>query len=341
VTPIDLMDTLVIAIREGHQLLIVGPPGIGKSDIIDQAAWLTQSDLIISHPAVEEPVDYKGMPAIIKGEDGREHAVFFPFGQLEDMITATKRTVVFFDDLGQAPVAVQAAVMQLLLARQVNGKKISDQVVFMAATNDRKHKAGVHGLLEPVKGRFTSIVNLETNLESWQSWAVKAHLSPQLISFIAFKPSYLSAFKPTADMTNSPTPRNIASVNKIITAPYPPHVVSELITGAVGEAFTAEFNAFRKVYMKLPDPKKVIADPENHPIPDPHKDPSVLYALCGAIGALASKATFDNIITFINRLPDEYSAFAFLYSINHHPRASSDNPTSFTKWANAHPDIIF
>ena len=66
----------------------------------------------------------------------------------------------FLDDLGQAPMSVQAAAMQLILARRINGFKISDKVIFMAATNRREDKAGVTGILEPVKSRFAWIVEL-------------------------------------------------------------------------------------------------------------------------------------------------------------------------------------
>lgn len=52
-------------------------------------------------------------------------------------MTATKLTACFIDDLGQATPAVQAAAMQLILALTLNGHRVSDQVVFVAATNRR------------------------------------------------------------------------------------------------------------------------------------------------------------------------------------------------------------
>ena len=99
-------------------------------------------DLIITHPVVEDPTDYKGMPAVVQG-DGGPTASFLPFGELNRMLSATVPTVVMMDDLGQAPPAVQAAVMQLILARQINGRRISDHVSFIAATNRREDRAEV------------------------------------------------------------------------------------------------------------------------------------------------------------------------------------------------------
>ncbi len=75
-------------------------------------------------------------------------------------MTATKLTACFIDDLGQATPAVQAAAMQLILARTLNGHRVSDHVVFIAATNRRTDRAGVSGILEPVKSRFATLVEL-------------------------------------------------------------------------------------------------------------------------------------------------------------------------------------
>ncbi len=52
-----------------------------------------------------------------------------------EVATRAMTPVCLLDDLGQAPPAVQAAAMQLLLARRVNGHAVSDHVTFLAATN--------------------------------------------------------------------------------------------------------------------------------------------------------------------------------------------------------------
>ncbi len=125
------------------------------------------------HPVVSDPTDFKGLPGIIG-----DKAEFLPFGDLRQMIEADKPTIVFLDDLGQAPAVVQAACMQLLLARQINGKKISGHIVFIAATNRREDRAGVTGILEPVKSRFKTILDLEVSADEWTEWAFKNNMPP-------------------------------------------------------------------------------------------------------------------------------------------------------------------
>ena len=100
------------------------------------------------------------MPFVTDGQ-----AEFLPFGDLRALIQADKDTVFFLDDLGQAPPTVQAAAMQLILARRINGHHVSDSVTFIAATNRKQDKAGVSGILEPVKSRFATRCTTTTK---WQ-----------------------------------------------------------------------------------------------------------------------------------------------------------------------------
>ena len=180
VKPSQLRTLLSHAIPAKMPVLICSGPGIGKSSIVEQACAEAEADCIIMHPVVSDPTDFKGMPWV---GDGR--ATFLPFGDLEQLIHAAKLTACFIDDLGQATPAVQAAAMQLILARTINGHRVSDQVVFIAATNRRTDRAGVSGILEPVKSRFATLVELTADLNDWCVWAVSAGIAPGGHCFLA------------------------------------------------------------------------------------------------------------------------------------------------------------
>src|SRR5438105_5983575 len=131
-SPKQLAQYLEIAVNNRFPVLIKGKPGIGKSDIVEQVQVKTGFEYILTHPVVSDHTDFKGLPFANKEFT---KADFLPYGDLHQMIHADKPTIVFLDDLGQAPISVQAACMQLLLARRINGHKISKHVTFVAATN--------------------------------------------------------------------------------------------------------------------------------------------------------------------------------------------------------------
>jgi hypothetical protein len=258
----------------------------------------------------------------------------------------TYATLAFLDDLGQAPPLVQGAAMQLLLARRINGHVVPNHVTFLAATNRREDRAAVSGILEPVKSRFLSIINLEVDVEDWILWAIKNKVSPIMRAFIRFRPELLFDFKPTGDMTNSPLPRTVAHVAKLYNDKYPPDAEYELYSGAAGEGFAIEFLAFAKIFRKMVNPKKVIIDPDSITIPS---DPAVLYALCGAAANLSDDSNMDKIVRFAERLGDgnnfedgiaksEFAVLLIRDSCNHDEECR--NTREYIEWQTKNPDIV-
>lgn len=300
----ELSIFLAAAIRDREPVLIQGPPGVGKSDAVDQAAKRAGADMILSHPAVSDPTDAKGLPWVIDGA-----ATFLPFGELHRAIHATKPTVWFLDDLGQASPAVQSSYMQLLLARCVNEHVISDQITFIAATNRRIDRAGVSGILEPVKSRFVSIVELAPDVDSWCSWALDHDVPPELIAFLRFKPDLLCAFVASNDLTNSPVPRTWSHAAKILKMGLPPSVLHKALAGAIGDGAATELLAFLRLYAQLPSIDQILLTPSTAPIPTA---PASLYAVASALAYRATKTNFDRIAQYATRLMDGHAEFAAL-----------------------------
>ena len=279
-------------------LLITGMPGCGKSDIVESVSASLSYDLLIEHPAVCDPTDYKGLPwGMASGT-----ATFLPFGNLATALNATRQTVWFFDDLGQASPAVQAACMQLFLARQINGKVLPDCITFIGATNRRIDRAGVSGILEPVKSRFVSIVELEPDIDSWSQWAFSNGIPATLIAFLRFRPELLAKFEATADLTNSPVPRTWAHLAKLEALNLPADIEAIAMAGAVGEGASLEYLTFRSMVKSLVNLDAILLNPDKAAIPT---KPSELYAVSVGLAARANETNFARIATYANRMVTE------------------------------------
>jgi len=294
IKPTQLRALLERTIPAHAPVLITGAPGIGKTMCVEQACAATGAQLVTMHPVVADPTDFKGLPWATDGG-----ATFLPFGELQQLINAQSLTACFLDDLGQAPPAVQAAAMQLILARRVNGHTVSDHVVFLAATNRRQDRAGVTGILEPVKSRFATIVELAPDVGDWRVWAASAGIRPELIAFLAFRPELLCDFKPTADMTNSPCPRTWAAVSRLLALGLPKDLQIPAIEGAVGEGAAVEFVAFMRVWQSMVSPDVVLTSPDTAPIPT---ETSALYAVSVAIADRVRAASMGRYCRYLERL---------------------------------------
>ncbi len=296
--PTQLSEFLSYAITARLPVLVTGAPGVGKSDIVAQAAEAAGAQLILSHPAVADPTDAKGLPWVAPGG---KTATFLPFGELARALDAVVPTVWFLDDLGQAPPSVQASFMQLLLARRVNGQVLPDCVTFLAATNRRTDRAGVSGVLEPVKSRFAAIVELEVDLDDWTQWAFSAGVPAELVAFMRFRPNLLCDFKPTSDLVNCPLPRTWAHAARLLALGMPAALQHQALIGAVGEGAAVEFGAFLHLYKELPAIDSIMADPDAADIPT---NPATLYAVVTALGMRADQKTFPVLARYAQRLTD-------------------------------------
>lgn len=329
----QLEQAISFAIKNRFPLLVKGKPGIGKSDIIEAGCKDAGADLILSHPVVSDPTDFKGLPYVNKA--GEAH--FLPFGDLNKLIKATAPTVFFLDDLGQAPAAVQAACMQLILARRINGFKVSDNVTFLAATNRREDKAGVAGLLEPVKSRFASIVELEVDTNDWCRWALhKGNMPVELVAFIRFRPELLDNFVPSKDIVNSPSPRTVAYIGKMQNAGIPTDLQFEMFKGAAGEGFAAEYCSFLNIYKNLPNIDQIFLSPDSVPVP---KEAAVLYAISGALASKITATNAENAFKYIERLPAEVGVACIKDTVTR--TKDITNTKAFAVWAADKGNLIF
>lgn len=319
--PSELATAISFAIENKFPVLVTGSPGIGKTDIIKQCCEKAGVDLIITHPVVSDPTDYKGLPFPVKGDgDVVDTATFLPYGDLVKCITADRPTVYFMDDMGQAPASVQASIMQLVLARSIGQHKVSDHVIFIAATNGRGDRAAVQGILEPVKSRFI-ILELKPDVEDWIKWALgPGKMPPKLAAFVQWRrtkgESILFDFNPTSDIVNSPSPRTIATAGEIMKRDCPESVLQSMLEGAAGNAFAVEYLAFVRMFDALPNVDDIRRDPEGTPIPE---ETSVMYAVATSLAGIADKSNISYIYKYVLRMSPEITAVFMRLSSNRCP----------------------
>lgn len=328
--PSEIGLALAALIKEREPCMIVGAPGIGKTDVTGQAAELADNELLTIHPVLGDPTDGKGMPWF---EKGKPYAVFLPFDDAWQIINAKEPLTVFLDDLGQAMPAVQASWMRPVLNRMIAGHKIPDHVTFIGATNRRTDKAGVSGILEPVKGRFT-ILHMRSDVNDFcdnlltrgTSYGLSDDAITSGVAFIRFRKDLLNQFSPTADMTNSPTERNWVAAFKHTDKGMPTHIEHALIAGRVGSGAAAEFLGFLKIFRDLPSLEAIIADPDHGLIPE---SPAARYAVSAGLANMANEQNFERVTKYAARLEQaKHGEFAVLMmrdAIRRHPKLQNSN----------------
>ena len=334
-TPNQYFDLACLCMTNNFTLMVVGPPGGGKTEITTQAAKSLKRKLLITHPVIDDPTNYKGFPFKHVNDVGTMVADFVPFGMLRELIEAKEPTTLFMDDMGQAPKATQAAAMQLLWGGKLNGAKISPHVSFVVATNRREDKAAVTGMIEPLKNR-SIIVNLETDVDDWCRWAIENKQPPENVAFNRFRRDYiLNGYNPTMDFTNSATPRTIAMCGNLFKAGVPKKIEREVYEGTAGKKYAVDFMSFLTHYRRIPNIQNIIKNPDKADIPDTD---SILYATCECLAVQANQNNFDSIMTYGKRLHEEFHMMLVRDSVAHNSDVCKT--TGFIQWQAKNQDIL-
>jgi len=310
--PSQLFDLLYHAFELDEPVIIVGKPGVGKTAIVEQAAVKYEAELIKMHPALDEPTDVKGIPWFFEDAKGKKRAAFVPIGQFERVMTAKGKTILFLDDFLQAVDAVQKGHMQTLHGREIAGHRIPDCVRMVIATNDRSHRAGAGGALEPIKSR-TTIVELVEDLDEWARYwlfeqqtldgvKVSMDLLAETVAFLKARPELFCDFNPNVDLKNSPNPRTWVKSIKWLTRPVDDVVQLAAQTGVLGEGPAGERLAFRETYRQMPTIDAILLNPDAVEIPE---QPSILFAICGALAGKANEKNFERVARFADRMREE------------------------------------
>lgn len=300
------------AILNNEPILLVGDPGLAKTSTIKQACAELKARHMISHTSVKDPTDFSGMPWF---DPAKREAFFAPFGDLRIAMQWVGGLLIWFlDDAFLGKAAVQGPLTSLLLERAVDGKKISDKVRFVLATN-RRGGTGVNQAIEQLKQRVI-ILEITLPLEDWiADYAIPMGVSTMTIGFLRFKPEYFThnyEEQPvSADFVNYPSARSWTKADKIMGWGMPENLVQETIAGVVGKGPAGEYMTYARMHENLPNLDAIIMSPETAGIPA--KQPDVLHAICTGLAVKATEANLGQIIKYAHRLKAEkLSQFATL-----------------------------
>jgi len=182
---LTVLDREFLSAREGHHtpVMLWGPPGIGKSQIIAQVARRHAAPMIDIRLSQMEPTDLRGIPFRI--ENRVEWAV-------PSMLPDTERHgpygILFLDEITSAPPSVSAAAYQLILDRRLGDYEVPAGWAIFAAGNRQGDRGVTYTMPAPLANRFSHF-EVETNIDDWVSWAYANNMDDRLIGSCASVPS--------------------------------------------------------------------------------------------------------------------------------------------------------
>jgi hypothetical protein len=229
-------------------VMLWGPPGVGKSQIIAQIAGRHGVPLIDIRLSQMEPTDLRGVP--FRKGDLVEWSV--P-ALLPDARRHGARGILFLDEITSAPPTVTAAAYQLILDRRLGEYQVPAGWVIFAAGNRYGDRGVTYVMPTPLANRFTHY-EIEAHLDDWVAWAHGSGIDERVIAFLRFRPDLLFDFNPAHSPIAFPSPRSWEYAHRAL-AKFgdAPALLRDALQACVGPAAGVELKAFVDNMDQLPD----------------------------------------------------------------------------------------
>jgi hypothetical protein len=196
---------LIRCLADTESVLLLSPPGVGKSEAVRQAATAAGLELRSLLGTQIAPEDVSGVPKLVGNR-----AVFCPPRVL--LPDNDKPFCLFLDELPASPPDVQKAFYSLLLERRLGEYRLPRGTWVVAAGNRSEDRALVRTMSSALVNRvFVLPVRVDHN--EWLVWAVANDVRPEVRSFIRYVPQSLQRPVP-ADPVPFSTPRAWALLSR-------------------------------------------------------------------------------------------------------------------------------
>jgi hypothetical protein len=338
---LTILDREFLSASEGHHtpVMLWGPPGVGKSQIIAQVAARHHATVIDIRLSQLEPSDLRGIP--FRVEDRVEWAV--P-AMLPDAGRDGAAGILFLDEITSAPPSVSAAAYQLILDRRLGSYEIPEGWAIFAAGNRQGDRGVTYTMPAPLANRFSHF-EVEPNLDDWVSWAYANGIDERLIGFLRFRPELLFDFDPAHNPVAFPSPRSWEFAHRALQKfGDMPELLLPALQSCVGPAAGLELNAFIENLDRLPDLDAILQG-EEVGVP---REVDLQYAVASALVARAIRAkgsadartVYGHILDYAAHFPLREMGIMLVSDMHRAVGQELFGVPQFSKWANAVADLM-
>jgi hypothetical protein len=336
-----VLDREFLSTSEGHHtpVMLWGPPGVGKSQMVAQIAAAHGVPVIDIRLSQMEPSDLRGIP--FRVEDRVEWAV--P-AILPDRDRHGAQGILFLDEITSAPPSVSAAAYQLILDRRLGEYQVPDHWAIFAAGNRQGDRGVTYSMPAPLANRFSHF-EVDTHLDDWVAWAYANDIDERVIAFLRFRPELLFDFDPTHNPVAFPSPRSWEFAHRGLRKfEGHPALLQGTLQACVGPAAGIELHAFVNSLDQMPDLDAILAGDEV-PVPT---EIDLQYAVAAALvgKAIRSKNSGDatevigNILVYARRFPQREMGVMLVSDLHRAIGNDLFEIPAFADWAQAVADIM-
>lgn len=300
----SVLDQEFLATLQGSHtpVMLWGPPGVGKSQIVAQVGQRHNVPVIDIRLSQMEPSDLRGIPF----REGNLVEWAIP-AMLPEVQRHGAQGVLFLDEITSAVPSVSAAAYQLILDRRLGDYSVPEGWAIFAAGNRQGDRGVTYTMPAPLANRFSHF-EVDLNLDDWVAWAYQNKMDERIIGFLRFRPELLFKFDPAHNPVAFPTPRSWEFAHRALQKfSDSPHLLLNTLQACVGSAAGIELKAFVDHLHQMPDLDAIL---RGETVKTP-KEVDLQYAVASALVGRAIRAmsspealqVYGHILNYAKALP--------------------------------------
>jgi hypothetical protein len=368
VTTGDLVSILTDHVRadwtpDAPGMLVIGPPGVGKSAAARQAAERLALELGepvgLKDVRLTEvtPIDIIGLPEV----DKKSHRSRWAPSELVPGDGDPARGIIVFDELPNAAPAVQTAVYKACTEHMIGPHQLPSGWWVVLMGNRAADRGNVFPIPKPLVNRVT-VFEVKPELFTddgqpgdWLRYSLARGLAPEIHAYLRQNPQHFIQVDYSPDPIPFPTPRAWTYLSwhlhrlrgaGLDRADFQKRL-RVTAQGQVGPAVGTQFCTYLELFDQIPDAQAIIT---GHASPEAPASIDAAWALVAAlVGHVPTAPTLRHFVEYLDKLPKPLQTYAVQSAALTHPDGPAvvakkleapDTKAAWAAWVKRNPGFI-